>query len=301
MAEQLDFVPKLGTANEVIPNVVFPGTHVACILGECLRPLDRFADSGDERKPDVLFCSFPSLLPDYAQRYVDGAKALFVRGEFLAVRAFGNRAVRLPLSEFDQDLFDRSTHDVISARPPTVYYRMVDYNPDEFEYLEDTPDNGLRGSGRLLHDDRLLAHELRVIEAFMAGGKDVCVVLPYMTTPYEHEQIAAVVREVRPNQIGVMVERVAHIRQIRDYPLCDFVFPGPSDLTADFNNIARGAYRHGVGEAPVVELCQQLAVDAASLGIPDYIACKILVNSITAQKGQIVRRAYMASQLALNI
>src|SRR5258708_37794203 len=89
MTEDLSFVPTLGTNSEYVPiNGVESGTHTDCILKESLRPLSRYADSPQRipRESFVLSTSFPDILPPAGIKLLNSADAIFIRGEFIALR-----------------------------------------------------------------------------------------------------------------------------------------------------------------------------------------------------------------------
>ncbi|HSW79841.1 MAG TPA: hypothetical protein VLG47_03625 [Candidatus Saccharimonadales bacterium] len=306
--EDLSFVPSLGTSYEQHPIAanVAPGTHTDCILKESARPFDAYGEP-DARVADmaqfVLATSFPDILPPNGKALLDKSWAIFTRGEFFALRALGDGVYDVPL---DLGLHFRSKQVVrwiMNAAPGVIYHRLMDYNPDEFGFLSaHNRFAKVRGSRRLLDDECLLEHELGVVKQMMGSGKDVRVILPYVTNPDEQAEIQAIVQqETSPNQIGTMVERVEHAHNIADYPPVHFVFPGPSDLTSDLKNESRGAYRYGDStEQAIIDLSRDMARSAAAIGIRDVLAIKILVGQIEPTGNQRIHDVYMPNQLLVN-
>ena len=88
MAENLYFVPTLGTTLEVHPELelVQPGTHTDCILKESARPIGRYGEAITDPRglgTYVLATSFPDILPANGQALLTHAAAIFTRSEFL--------------------------------------------------------------------------------------------------------------------------------------------------------------------------------------------------------------------------
>jgi hypothetical protein len=304
MAENLRFVPSLGTSFETHPRFesVQPGTHTDCILKESVRPFGRYGEANTDPRSlgsYVLATSFPDILPTNGQTVLTHAAAIFTRSEFFALRAIGDRESKLPLQGQAADKFAHVVSNVSAASPGIIYHRLLDYNPDEFTFLQSRKGIGLRGSGRLLTDPALLIHELEVVRQLQANGQEVRVILPFVVNPDEQERIQAIVRDqVNPSQIGSMVERVEHAQHIKDYPTVNFVFPGPSDLTSDYHKKSRGEYRDGdSAERFIIDLAQTLARDAAAAGIAEMLAIKILVGSIAPEHNQTITNVYMPNQL----
>ncbi|HSW48466.1 MAG TPA: hypothetical protein VLG67_05300, partial [Candidatus Saccharimonadales bacterium] len=270
MPDDLSFISKLGTKDEYLPKgKIIPGSHLDIMLKETLRPLENYASKPDKIPNEffILATSAPDILPDAGKILLKKASGIWVRGEFLALRAL-----------------NRSRDEVIKAiaknSPNIIYYRMMDYHPDEFSFLKDN--RKIRGSARLLYYRELLDLEIDTIRLFKKLGKKIRVVLPYITSPAEQVEIQQIIAMEKPDQLGVMVEREEHAENIMNYPTSDFLFPGPSDLVADMKKIDRGEYLEGTSDAKVIALAKKLAVKANKMKIPEFLALKILVNNIKA-------------------
>ncbi|HSW69202.1 MAG TPA: hypothetical protein VLI69_03450, partial [Gammaproteobacteria bacterium] len=271
MPDDLSFVSKLGNADEYLPpkDKIMPGSHLDIILKESLRPLGNYAKKPNLIPSDffILATSTPEILPPSGQSLLKKASAIWVRGEFVALRSLNNNRTKI-------------IKNIAAASPEIIYYRMMDYHPDEFSFLQNN--HKIRGSARLLHYRNLLDLEIDTIRLFKKLGKKIRVVLPYITSPEEQVEIQQIIAKEKPDQLGVMVEREEHAENIMNYPSSDFLFPGPSDLVADMKKIDRGEYLEGTSDAKVIALAKKLAVKANKMKIPEFLALKILVNNIKA-------------------
>ncbi len=299
MDEDFTFVSTLNKQHEWFPlEGVNPGTHTDCILKETMRPYDRFA--GHELHiPDeefIFFNSFTDIIPSMGREITKKAWGLFIRGEFLTLRAL-TLDHELPLHPSLEEEIQMVIDGISQSGPQIIYLRLMDYNTDEYKFLKIKPGDTSRGIARLLQDDDLLEHELAKVRRFKQNGIKVRVVLPYITSPEEQEQITKIVAREEPDQIGVIIERVAHAKDLENYPKSDFLMPGPSDLTADYHSIKRGNYRDKEDNEAIIEIAQEIADAGARMGIRDYVACKILVNRITPGPEQRIYNAYMPNQL----
>lgn len=94
-----------------------------------------------------------------------------------------------------------------------------------------------------------------------------------------------------------MIERIEHVINIIDYPSSDFLFPGPSDLTADLKKIKRGEYREFGDNKEIIDLVKRLTRLKYKGTKPELLAIKILVDQIPSRNGQVVHNVYMPNQL----
>lgn len=302
MTENLSFVPYLGTPQERVPDMqdAPPGTHTYYIMRESLRPLDAYQDS-PTKIPDafVLATSFPDILPPAGREVLDKAYGIFTRGEFIALRALGNKEHTMPLKGKPKDDYLRAVDSIAEAAPSIIYHRLTDYIADDFTFFRTPPDIAhLRGSGRLIADEALLEHELSTIERWKTAGKAVRVIIPYIRNPEEQAIVQTIVAQVQPDQVGPMVDRAEQARNIDRYPSGDFVFPGPSDLTADVRNVKRAEYREGEdAEKETLAIVQDMATRVAVGGLTDILTAKILVGKIHVPRQQQVKDVYMPNQL----
>ena len=302
MGENLAFVPHLGTPQEYVPDVcgVPPGTHTYYVMKESLRPLNIYEDSPTRvLNSFVLATSFPDILPPAGREVLAGACGIFTRGEFLALRAFGNEERSLPLKGKSRDAFFRVIDNVAAAAPSIIYHRLTDYIADDFTFLPTPLEIAhLRGSGRLIADKALLEHELTIIERWKTAGKAVRVIIPYIANPEEQRVVQAAVAQVQPDQIGPMVDRVEQACNIGQYPPGDFVFPGPSDLTADVRRVKRGEYREGEdAERETLALVRDIAARVTIDGLTEILTAKILVGKVHVRNQRQVKDVYMPNQL----
>jgi len=231
-------------------------------------------------------------------RYAGG---IFVRGEFVTHRArrLNQSPLPLPPSNTVMDNFSRVATRVASAVSDSmpIYYRLGDYPWDDGRFWETKGHQGLRGSGLLLANPALLEQEFRVAERLQGTGNRLRVILPFVTSPEEQQQLTEIVRaRLNPGQIGVMVENLRHVECIDEFPTDDiqFVFPGPGDLgdelrrTTGMNDLA--------AEERIIALGQELALRTAAQGIRHYLAFRCLAGQIKSDF-QVVHNVYVPGEL----
>ena len=302
-----EFIRNLGTEFERIPpgSDITPGSHIDNICAESLRPRSAFEGS-EPKLPEGkfgLFTSFPDLLPENASELIARSSGIFVRGEFIALRGINQAVVGLPFDADTTDRIDSIIQNVASAGTNIIYLRPMDYNPDEYSFLaNDGKFPGLRGSGRLLADEKLLANQLAVAQRFQDLGMSVRLILPNTLNPEEQGDIQDFFRvELDPDQIGINPDSVEHIENISEYPDVDFIVPGAADLVADILGITRGEYD---STAPNVVVAKEEAIALvramlSSYGKPvDIIAAKYHVGKLEpATDEQRVINFFMPRQL----
>lgn len=302
-----EFIRNLGTELEQVPpaSEITPGSHIDNICAESLRPASAFAHD-EPTLPEGsfgLFTSFPDILPDHAKELVARSSGIFVRGEFVALRGVDQAVIDLPFDKGTAGRVDSIIENIASSGTNIIYLRPVDYNPDEYSFLaNDEQFPGLRGSGRLLADEELLANQLEVAQRFQDLGMLVRVMLPNVANPEEQSNIQEFFRaELDPDQIGINPDSVEHIENIAEYPDVDFITPGAADLVADILGITRGEYDATAPNviAAKVEASDLVRTMLSSYGKPvDILAAKFHVNQIEpAVDGQRVINFFMPRQL----
>jgi hypothetical protein len=302
-----EFIRNIGTELERMPlaSDIIPGSHVDNICAESLRPSSDF--DGIEPVLPVddfgLFTSFPDVLPGHAKELVSKSSGIFVRGEFIALRGVHQAVIELPFDGETSSRIDSVIQGVAASGTDVIYLRPVDYNPDEYSFLSnDGQFPGLRGSGRLLADEKLLASQLEMAQRFQDLGMSVRLMLPNIESPEEQSAIQDFFRaELDPDQIGVNPDNVAHIENISEYPEVDFITPGAADLVADILGITRGEYDATAPNvmAAKIEATNLVRAMLSSYGkAVDIVAAKFHVNQLEpAVDGQRIINFFLPRQL----
>jgi len=251
--EDYGFVPHLP---QNTPKDFLPAGHTDCILRESLTgPYANLRGKDPKVLKSYLMTSFFDLLPPQLQ----DSPGIFVRGEFLYLRKYGN----------DKHLGDEQFLDFTEAlakkMPPHIIYRLTDYNTDEFNFL--SSDGQGRGAQRLLSDRALLEREQEVLKIFKRTGKNVSVLVPYARSVHEYRSLCDVV-EVPEHNMGLMIENFASLSAICDFLPLSHIMYGPSDLAAEHQGVSRTKIDIQESQDTVIA-----AVDAANAKITQ--ACTV--------------------------
>jgi PEP-utilising enzyme, PEP-binding domain len=231
------FVKKIGRVEfsseeiHVLQSLAVRDSHYDAILKEALLDGDydfeflgsQIARLGD----DFMLNSFPSQLFT--------ATNLLIRSEFLVLWHVGDG--RLMFSGIDT-IVDQTRRRLSALKPRAVMYRLCDYSPSDFHFLEETAPFS-RGAARLIAQDELLDFDLRTIRAILSEDIPLDVLIPYVRFPEELDILANRLRtsfagSKRPRRLGMMLELPANLFELDCYGDVDFFVFGPADLLRCF-------------------------------------------------------------------
>jgi PEP-utilising enzyme, PEP-binding domain len=231
------FVKKIGraefSADEIhaLRSLAIRDSHCDDILKEALLDGDydldclgsQIAQLGD----DFILNSFPCQLFT--------ATNLLIRSEFLALWHVGGG--QLTFSDIDT-IVDQTRRRLSALKPRAVMYRLCDYNPTDFTFIEETTPS-LRGAARLIAQDELLDFDLKTIQAILSEDIPLDVLIPYVRFPEELDILvnrlrAAFTSSKRPRRLGMMLELPANLFELQCYEGVDFFVFGPADLLRCF-------------------------------------------------------------------
>jgi hypothetical protein len=162
-------------------------------------------------------------------------------------------------SEFTFDSADALIAATIDAFRPyrirRVVYRLCDYDGSDFTFFSRRDQFSARGAQRLLDDEMLLEYDISMVDAFLAEGIAVDVLVPFVQFP---DQLLAIHKRLdrfftgsrKPSRIGMTLEVPANLIQMRDFDLADFYVFGINDLLKFyFGGVDRNS-RHYAKVAP---------------------------------------------------
>jgi len=231
------FVKKIGRAEfsseeiHTLRSLAVRDSHCDDILKEALLDgdydLDSFGSQIARLGDDFMLNSFPCQLFT--------ATNLLIRSEFLVLWHVGDG--RLMFSDIDP-IIDQTRRRLSALKPRAVMYRLCDYNPTDFHFLEETSSSS-RGAARLIAQDELLDFDLRTIQAILSEDIPVDVLIPYVRFPEELDILAKRLRtpfasSKRPRRLGMMLELPANLFELDCYESVDFFVFGPADLLQCF-------------------------------------------------------------------